>query len=90
MYFIYILKSLKNNKYYIGYSSDINRRLVEHNNGKSKYSKLYRPWVIYYFERFETEKEAMSRERQIKSWKSRKMIEKLKLMKIGTTPESTP
>ena len=79
MYYTYILKSLKNNKYYIGYSSDIDRRLERHNNGKVKYSMIYRPWIIYYFERFEDKRDAILRERQIKSWKSRKMIEKLKL-----------
>ncbi len=90
MYYAYILKSLKNNKYYIGYSSDVNRRLAEHNKGKSKYSSRYKPWAIYYFERFKREEDAMKREKQIKSWKSRKMIENLKLIKIGTTLTPVP
>ena len=74
----YILKSSKNNKYYIGSTYDINKRLSEHNSGKVKSTKLNKPWSIYYFEKFENEKDAILRERQIKAWKSRKMIEKLK------------
>ncbi|MDP3697584.1 MAG: GIY-YIG nuclease family protein [Candidatus Taylorbacteria bacterium] len=78
MYYTYILKSDKNNKYYIGSTSDLNQRLNQHNSGKVKSTKLYRPWSIYYFEKLDNEKDAILRERQIKSWKSRKMIEKLK------------
>lgn len=78
MYYTYILKSNKNNKYYIGSTSDLNRRLIEHNSGKVKSTKLYRPWDIYYFQEFNNEKDVILKERQIKSWKSRSMIEKLK------------
>ena len=49
MYYTYILKSLKNNKYYIGSAHNSNKRLVEHNSGKVKSTKLDRPWSIYYF-----------------------------------------
>lgn len=78
MYYAYILKSNKNNKYYIGSTSDLNRRLIEHNSRKVKSTKMYATWSIYYFEEFITERDAKARERQIKSWKSRAMIEKLK------------
>ena len=106
MYYTYILKSRKNNKYYIGSTYNLDERLLLHNLGKVKSTKLYRPWSIYYFEEFKNEKDAILRERQIKAWKSRSMIEKLKfkqsrgssisqsnlsdLSEIGTTPESTP
>lgn len=103
MHYTYILESSKNNKYYIGSTYNLNERLSFHNSGKVKSTKLYRPWSIYYFEKFENEKDAILRERQLKAWKSRTMIEKLKfrqsrgssilqsnlsgLSKIGTTPE---
>jgi putative endonuclease len=79
MYHTYILKSSKNSKYYIGYTHNLANRLSEHNKGRVSFTKLHRPWVIYYSEDFESEREAVLRERQIKSWKSRAMIEKLKL-----------
>ena len=78
MYYTYILKSQKNNKYYIGSTSDLNKRFNEHNAGKVKSTKLYIPWDIYYFEQFDSQKPAILRESQIKAWKKRSMIEKLK------------
>ena len=78
MYYTYILKSNKNNKYYIGSTSNLNTRFLLHNLGKVKSTKAYKPWSIYYFEEFKSERDTILRERQIKSWKSRKMIEKLK------------
>lgn len=78
MYYTYILKSRKNGKYYIGYTSDLRKRLKLHNSNKNLATKNLGPWELFYFEEFETEAKSMKRERQIKSWKSRKMIEKLK------------
>jgi predicted GIY-YIG superfamily endonuclease len=44
---LYILKSLKDESHYIGYTSkDVKQRLNEHNNGKSKYTKAHRPYRI--------------------------------------------
>lgn len=75
---MYILKSDKNNKYYIGSTSNLNNRLLLYNLGKVKSTKPNRPWSIYYFEEFNNERDSILRERKVKSWKSRKMIEKLK------------
>jgi putative endonuclease len=78
MYYTYILRSLKNNKYYIGYTSNLEKRLEEHNFGRVSFTKRHIPWELYCFEKFEDIKKAIQRERQIKLWKSRAMIEKLK------------
>ena len=78
MCYTYILKSKKNNSYYIGQTSNLKKRLEMHNSGQVKSTKVNRPWKIFYYEKFKTRKEAMKREVQIKSWKSRSMIEKLK------------
>ena len=77
MFFVYILKSVKNNSYYIGCSNNIERRLIEHNSGTSKYTKNARPWNFVYKEQYVTLKEARKREREIKNWKKRARIEKL-------------
>lgn len=46
-YIVYILISLKDSsKYYIGTTRDLKRRLQEHNNSRSGYSKRYAPWKI--------------------------------------------
>ncbi len=77
MYHIYILESELNHQYYIGSCKDISARLELHNTGKVISTKRYLPWQKVYSEKFATRKEAVSRERQIKSWKKREMIEKL-------------
>jgi putative endonuclease len=77
MYFTYVLKS-KNGKYYIGYTSDVSERLKRHNSKKVTATKNFVPWQLFYKEEFVYEREAIRRERQLKSWKSRKALERLK------------
>ena len=78
MYCAYILKSKGNNQYYVGYMSDLDAGLKLHNSNKVPATKNLGPWEIFHKENFQTEQEAIHRERQIKSWKSRKTIERLK------------
>jgi putative endonuclease len=77
MYYVYVLKSAILGIYYVGSTDDIDRRIKEHNNGLSKYTKNKGPWVLLYSERYNTLKEARQREKLIKSWKKRTAIEKL-------------
>jgi len=90
MYCTYILKSFKNNRYYVGSTEDINKRLLEHNLGKVRSTKLHCPWEIYHCEEYQTRSEAFNREMQIKSWKKRNMIEKLKFNSDTTLPILSP
>ncbi len=62
MFYTYILQSLKNKRYYYGSTKDLNDRLKEHNYGHVKSTKANRPYVIHYFETFETKTEAIKRE----------------------------
>ena len=77
MYFVYILKSLKNGKYYIGSTHNLDKRLKEHNEGKTKSIRAYIPYEIVYKETFTSNTEARKRENYIKKRKSRKFIEEL-------------
>ena len=83
MFYVYILKSESSNRYYIGYSELPDRRLFEHNSGKVKSTRNFRPWVKVYSETFDTELLAIRREREIKAKKSRIYIELL--LKIDTS-----
>ncbi len=78
MYYTYILKSDKDGMYYIGYSENYKTRLLAHNSNKVLSTKNRGPWRVFHLEEFPDEISAIRRERQIKSWKSRKAIEKLK------------
>ena len=77
MYFVYILKSQKNRKYYTGSTSDIEKRLKKHNGGENKSTKSGAPWKIIYQEKYETKKESYRRELQIKSYKGGNAFKKL-------------
>jgi putative endonuclease len=73
---VYILKSIEFDKFYTGKTDDIERRLAEHNSGRSMYSKRYRPWKVVYNEEFGTEAEATQRERFFKSASGRRWLKK--------------
>ena len=77
MYWVYILFSRKLDKYYIGSTNDLHRRLEDHNRGKTPFTKLGMPWELKYTENFETRKDVIRRELEIKRKKSRKYIESL-------------
>ncbi len=77
MYFLYILKSKKNNRYYIGSTNDLERRLQEHNSGKTKSLKYLRPLQVVFYKEFENEIEARQMERKLKKFKSRDILDKI-------------
>lgn len=62
MYYLYILQSKIGDHFYIGSSSNINRRLQEHNQEKSFSTKPYRPWVLIYKEEYQERSSAAKRE----------------------------
>jgi putative endonuclease len=80
MFYIYILHSKSSDKYYIGSTADVNRRLEEHNNPqvKTKYTAKHLPWEIkVYFECSDSRGNCLIIERFIKNQKSRAFLEKL-------------
>ena len=75
---VYILFSATIDKYYVGHTDNIDRRINEHNTGQTRFTSIQgKPWIIVYTEQYETRALAMKREREIKSMKSRKYIQKL-------------
>ena len=76
-YFVNILSSQKLNKYYVGFTNNINHRLIQHNSKHKGFTSKADDWVLMFSESFATKQEAEHREKQIKGWKSRVMIEKL-------------
>jgi putative endonuclease len=76
-YYVYILKSKKNNRFYVGQSANLTLRIKMHNRGGIKSTKGYRPWQLVHCESFASRKKAVKREHEIKSYKSRSYIESL-------------
>ncbi|WP_165917320.1 GIY-YIG nuclease family protein [Flaviaesturariibacter aridisoli] len=68
-YFVYILQSLKDNRFYIGATSDVAARLAFHNAGFQRSTKNRIPFQLVYVERFSNKQAALLRERQIKAFK---------------------
>lgn len=66
-YFVYILFSNPFNKYYVGITNNLSRRLNQHNSNKVKSTKAFSPWVIVHMESFETREDARKREKYLKS-----------------------
>ncbi len=75
MFSVYIIYSAKLNKYYTGYSEDVNLRLMQHNTGISTFTSKAADWELKYQENFETREAAHKKELEIKNKKSRKYIE---------------
>ena len=66
MYAVYIIKSLKDKRLYIGSTSNLKRRLSEHNSGKIFSTKWRTPFELIYCELYKAEKDARLRERKLK------------------------
>ena len=77
MWFVYILYSIKLDRYYIGSTDDLDWRLKRHNQGWGRYTKSGIPWKLVYNEEYSTKIETLKREREIKKKKSKKYIEEL-------------
>lgn len=72
--YVYVLKSKVAKKSYVGSTDNLERRLSEHNNGKSLYTSKYLPWEIIYTEEFQTLKEARDKEKYLKTRSGRRFL----------------
>jgi putative endonuclease len=64
---VYILKSDETVRYYKGSCEEIEKRLANHNSGKVKSTKAFKPWSLHYSEVFESKSDALKRERFFKT-----------------------
>ncbi|MBI5071803.1 GIY-YIG nuclease family protein [Candidatus Falkowbacteria bacterium] len=80
MHYCYILRSKINGKLYIGFTSDLRRRLEEHNKKQSKSTKSGAPFELVYYEAYKSSKDARDRERKLKMFKQgyRRIRERLR------------
>ena len=66
MFYVYILKSNKDNSLYVGFTDDLRVRLVKHNQGLVKSTKNLRPLILVYYEAYRSKKDALIREKRLK------------------------
>ncbi|PTX41925.1 putative endonuclease [Christiangramia gaetbulicola] len=74
---LYILFSKKLDRFYVGATGNLQKRLEKHLNSSAGFTSKARDWTLIYSEEYERKEDAFKREKQIKLWKSRKMIEAL-------------
>lgn len=75
MFYVYILKSLSHkDELYIGYTVDLKRRLLEHNQKQNFSTKRYTPWKIIYYEACLNEIDAKRREKYLKTSQGRRLL----------------
>ena len=67
MFYVYILQSLKDKSLYIGYTVNLKKRFIEHNNGESLATKPFRPYKLIFYEAFLNRLDAKRREEYLKS-----------------------
>jgi putative endonuclease len=70
MFYVYVLKSKKDSRHYIGFTVDLKNRYKEHSSGKVKSTFFRRPLELIYYECYKDRKIAQKREKQIKAGKS--------------------
>ncbi len=75
--FVYVLKSLNYKTRYVGVTKDVNKRLIEHNIGKCRYTKGRAPWELVYKEEYQTLGEARKRELFLKSGQGRHLLDRI-------------
>jgi len=80
-FYVYILKSLSDNRFYTGSTEDIAERLKRHNLGEVRSTKSRRPFELIYQEGYETRTEARKRENFLKSGAGRRFL----MEKLGCT-----
>ena len=74
MFYVYLLHSTKDNGFYIGFSTDLKRRLSEHTRGASFATKSRGPWKLIYYEAYTEREDAEGREKFLKSGAGRRFL----------------
>jgi putative endonuclease len=76
MYYVYVLHSKSDCGLYIGFSSNLRQRIVEHRQGLAFATAFRGPWDLVYYEAYADEEDALGRERFLKSGGGRRFLDK--------------
>jgi putative endonuclease len=75
-FYVYLIKSISHGHLYVGMTQDVEKRILEHNRGKSTYTKSFMPWELIYTEKLGTRVEARKREKYLKSTAGKNYLRK--------------
>ncbi len=76
-YYVYILQSIKDRSLYIGFTTDLNKRFKQHNDGESSATKPFRPYKLIFYEACLNRIDAKNREQYLKGGYGRRTIKTL-------------
>jgi len=82
-YYVYLLRSVKDGRFYTGHTANLRNRLAQHNGGRVRSTKARRPLELVYWESFKTRVEVIRREKKLKAFgrvEKEKLTEKFKLV----------
>ena len=74
MYYVYVLRSKSDSKFYTGFTKDLERRIIEHNEGKVISTKNRKPFEIVYYECSHNIDDAIHREKYLKTTYGKRYI----------------
>jgi len=86
MFYVYLLHSVADDGFYIGYTTDLRRRLSEHKQGASFATRHRGPWKLVYYEGYADERDAQGRERYLKSGGGRRLLRHQLRRYLGKRP----
>jgi putative endonuclease len=76
-YSVYAIKSLIDNRIYVGFTMNLDKRLIEHNQGRTKSTKGFKPWKLIYAVEVETRKEARNLEKYYKTGSGKEKLKRI-------------
>ena len=76
MFYNYVIQSLKDRHLYTGFTTDLKKRLTEHNQGLNLSTKRYKPWKIVYYEACINKDDATRREEYLKTTQGGRLIKR--------------
>jgi len=74
MYYVYLLQSQKDGRFYIGQTQNVEERLIYHNSGRSTYTRHKGPWVLLAYKEYDSRGEAMKEELRLKKLRNKERI----------------
>jgi len=74
---VYALKNQVNSEIYVGITNSLERRLIEHNSGRHRYTKAFKPWTVFYTEEHPDYSSARKREKYLKAASGKRFLKKV-------------
>ncbi|HLE49665.1 MAG TPA: GIY-YIG nuclease family protein [Patescibacteria group bacterium] len=74
MYYVYFLKSKNTNWFYTGYTSNLKKRLIEHNSGRSPATRPHMPFGLIFYEAYKSRLDAKRREKYFKTNQGKRLL----------------